>query len=73
MEASVLARWRSVLHELSDENGEQRTEDQRLTAALGMAIGHIRRLCARFVNETTGAYLQGNKPSHATRLDMANI
>ena len=30
LEASLLARWRSVLHEIGNENGEQTTEDQSL-------------------------------------------
>ena len=48
LETSLLARWRSVLHEIGGKNSEQAREDQRLTAALGMAIGHTRRLCAHF-------------------------
>ena len=37
-----------------------------------MAIGHTRRLCAR-LPDGTGTTLQGYKPSHATRLAIANI
>ena len=48
LETSLFARWRSVLHEIGGKNSEQAREDQRLTAALGMAIGHTRRLCAHF-------------------------
>ena len=73
LETSLLKRWRSVLHKIDDKDDEQTTEDRRLTAALGMAIGHTRRLCARFPNEATSAYFQEHKPSHATRLELANI
>ena len=46
----MLARWRSVLHEIGDRGGEKTIEDQRLTAVLGMAIGHTRRLHVRAYN-----------------------
>ena len=62
-----------MLHEIDGKDDEQTTEERRLTAALGMAIGHTRRLCARFPNEATSAYFQEHKPSHATRLELANI
>ena len=76
LEASLLAQWKSVLHEVSDEEGEHRAEDQRLTAVLGMVIGHTRRLCARFIKEATealGMDLHRNEKSHATRLELATI
>ena len=73
LETSLLARWRSVLHEIGDKDGEQTAEDQRLTAVLGMAIGHTRRLCTRFDNEATGIHLHKNEISHATRLELASI
>ena len=73
LETSLLRQWRSVLHEINDKDDEQTTEDRRLTAALGMAIGHTRRLCACLPNGTTSAYSQGHKPSRATRLELANI
>ena len=37
-----------------------------------MAMGHTRRLCARIPNGVS-ITLQGYKPSHATRLETANI
>ena len=37
-----------------------------------MAMGHTRRLCARLPNGISTT-LQGYKPSHATRLEAANI
>ena len=46
LETSLFARWRSVLHEIGDRDNEQTIEDQLLTAMLGMAIGHTRRLNA---------------------------
>ena len=72
LEASLVSQWRCVLHDTDDEDIEQTSEDRRLTAALGMAIGHTRRLCARLPNEANGT-LHGYKPSHATRLEIANI
>jgi hypothetical protein len=72
LETSLVSQWRSVLHEINDENDEQTTEDRRFTAALGMAMGHTRRLCARLPNRISTT-LQGYKPSHATRLEVANI
>ena len=50
LDTSLLARWRSVLHEIGDRGGEKTIEDQRLTAVLGMAIGHTRRLHVRAYN-----------------------
>ena len=38
-----------------------------------MAIGHTRRLCARFSNEATGKQIHKNEISHATRLELASI
>ena len=72
LETSLVSQWRSVLHEINDENDEQTTEDRHFTAALGMAMGHTRRLCARLPNGISTT-LQGYKPSHATRLEIANI
>ena len=72
LEASLVSQWRCVLHDTDDEDVEQTTEDRRLTAALGMAIGHTRRLCARLPNEANET-LHGYKPSHATGLEIANI
>ena len=72
LETSLVSQWRSILHKINDEDDEQTTEDRHLTATLGMAIGHTRRLCARLPNGT-GTTLQGYKPSHATRLEIANI
>ena len=42
METSLLARWKKVLHEATDNKGKAPMEDRRLTAVLGMAIGHTR-------------------------------
>ena len=70
LETSLLARWRSVLHKIGDKDSEQTTEDQRLTAVLGMTIGHTRRLCARFA---TGIHLHRNEISHATWLELVSI
>ena len=53
MEASLLARWKNVLHVATDKEGKATIEDRRLTAVLGKAIGHTRRLCARFIEEAT--------------------
>ena len=41
LETSLLAQWRRVLHEIDDKDKEQTIDDQRLTAMLGMAIGHL--------------------------------
>ena len=73
LETSLLARWRSVPHEIGDKDGEQTAEGQRLTAVLGMVIGHTRRLCARFANEAIGTHLHRNEISHANRLELASI
>ena len=64
----LLPRWRSILHKISDKDCEQVAEGQCLTAVLGMAIGHTRRLCARFTNEAMGIHLYRNEISHVTRL-----
>ena len=72
LEASLVSQWRSVLHDINDEGNEQTTEDRRLTVALGMVMGHNQRLCARLPNGVN-ITLQGHKPSHTTRLDIANI
>ena len=68
---SLLAQWKDVLHEIGDRDGEQTTEDQHLTAVLGMAIGHTRRLHARFTNEAPGTDLHRKILRHATWLDPA--
>ena len=42
-----------------------------------MAIGHTRRLCARFIEEATETLIVNrqidNKPNHATELELACI
>ena len=58
---------------MGDRDGEQTIEDQCLTAVLGMAIGHTRRLHARFTSEAPGTNLHENKLCHATRLEAASI
>ena len=55
LEASLLTCWKNVLHVASHKEGKAKTEDQRLTSVLGMAIGHTRRLRARFTKEATKA------------------
>jgi hypothetical protein len=72
LDTSLLARWKDVLHEIGDRDGKQTTEDQHLTAVLGMAIGHTRRLHARFTNEAPGTDLHQKILHHATRLDPAS-
>ena len=72
LDTSLLARWKDVLHEIGDRDGEQTIEDQHLTAVLGMAIGHTRRLHASFNSEAPGTDLHQNKLRHATRLDSAS-
>ena len=58
---------------MGDRDGEQTIEDQCLTAVLGMAIGHTRRLHARFTSEAPGTNLHEKKLRHATRLETASI
>ena len=72
LDTSLLARWKDVLHEIGDRDGEQTIEDQHLTAVLGMAIGHTRRLHASFNSEAPGTDLHQKKLRHATRLDSAS-
>ena len=38
LETSLVSQWRSVLHEINNEDDEQTTEEGHLTVALGMAI-----------------------------------
>ena len=75
MEASLLTRWENVLNVANDKEGKATIDDQRLTAVLGMAIGHTRRLCARFTEEAVEALgadrHTDNKPNHATKLELA--
>ena len=66
LDTSLLARWKNVLHEIGDRDGEQTIEDQHLTAVLGMAIGHTRRLHARSTNEAPGTDLHQKILRHAT-------
>ena len=66
LDTFLLARWKDVLHEIGDRDGEQTTEDQHLTAVLGMAIGHTRRLHARSTNEAPGTDLHQKILRHAT-------
>ena len=73
LDTSLLARWKDVLHEIGDRDGEQTIEDQHLTAVLGMAIGHTRRLHARFTSEAPGMNLHQKQLRHATRLDAVSI
>ena len=73
LKTSLLAQWRGVLHEISEKDGEQTIEDQRLTAMPGMAIGHTRRLHARFTSEAPGTNLHEKKLRHVTRLEAASI
>ena len=68
LDTSLLARWKDVLHEIGDRDGEQTTEDQHLTAVLGMAIGHTRRLHAHFTNEAPGIDLHHKILLNATGL-----
>ena len=42
MEASLLTQWTNVLHVANVKDAKATTEDQCLTAVLGMAIGHTR-------------------------------
>ena len=63
LDTSLLARWKDVLHEIGDRDGEQTIEDQHLTAVLGMAIGHTRRLHASFNSEAPGTDLHQKKLS----------
>ena len=63
LDTSLLARWKDVLHEIGDREGEQTIEDQHLTAVLGMAIGHTRRLHASFNSEAPGTDLHQKKLS----------
>ena len=76
METSLLARWKNVLHEATDREGKASIEDRRLTAVLGMAIGHTRRLCARFIEEATEMIVNrqiDSELNHATKLELACI
>ena len=73
LETSLLARWRSILHEIRDKDGEQTNEDQRLTAVLGIALGNTRRLYARSACKATGIRLHEKKISHATWLELPSI
>ena len=76
METSLLARWKNVLHEATDREGKASIEDRRLTAVLGMAIGHTRRLCARFIEEATEMIVNrqiDSELNHATELELACI
>jgi hypothetical protein len=73
LDTSLLARWKNVLHEIGDSDGEQTIEDQHLTAVLGMAIGHTRMLHERFTSEAPGTNLHKKKLRLATRLDAASI
>ena len=72
LDTSLLARWKDVLHEIGDRDGKQTIEDQHLTAVLGMAIGHTRRLHARFTSGALGTDLNQKILSHATWLDPVN-
>ena len=63
LDTSLLARWKDVLHEIGDRDGEQTIEDQHLTAVLGMAIGHTRRLHASFNSEAPGTDLHPRRKS----------
>ena len=72
LDTSLFARWKDVLHEIGNRNGEQTTEDQHLSAVHGMAIGHARKLHARFTNEAPGTDLRQKILGHATRLDPAS-
>ena len=69
LEASLINHWRSVLHDISYE---QTAEDRHSTAALGMAMGHTRRLCAR-LSKGVNITFQEHKPSHAKGLEIASI
>ena len=73
LDTSLLARWKNVLHEIGDRDGEQTIEDQHLTAVLGMAIGHTRRLNAHFTSEALGTNLHEKKLRHMTGLEAASI
>ena len=69
LEASLVNQWRSVLHDI---DYEQTAEDRHFTAALGMAMGHTRRLCARLI-KGNGTNPQKYRTNHTKELEIANI
>ena len=77
MEASLLTQWTSVLHMADVTDSKATAEDQHLTATLGMAIGHTRRLCARFTKEAKETDTPNRhtvtEPTRTTKLELASI
>ena len=77
MEASLLTQWMSVLHMADVKDSNATAEDQHLTATLGMAIGHTRRLCARFIKEAKETDTPNRhtvtEPTRTTKLELASI